>query len=298
MSDDLESLAQRLQASPDYRVLRRLQQPPRYHADVAPEHMRRALLVDVETTGLSHTDDAIIELGVILFTYDKTTGTVCEMLRAESWLQDPGRPIPEEITQLTGITDADVQGERLDEQALHEMATGASLVIAHNAAFDRPFIDKRLPFLANVHWGCSLNDVPWKSRNRGSQKLDYLLYQHTSTFLDTHHRALDDCRATLHVLATPFADGRTPLKLLLESCRVPRVRVGAIGASYEVKDVLRNRGYSWSGDGGKPAKTWCRELPADELDAEVAWLHQQVYANRSRSPLVEKVELRRRYAAS
>jgi DNA polymerase III subunit epsilon len=298
MSDQLEILAAQLRASPDYRVLRRLQQPARYCADVAPEHMRRALLVDVETTGLSHTDDVIIELGMILFTFDKSTGNVCEVVRAESWLQDPGRPIPEEISRLTGITDADVQGEQLDEQAIRDMVTGVSLIIAHNAGFDRPFIDQRLPFLANLHWGCSQNDVPWKLLNRGSQKLDYLLYQHTSTFLDTHHRALDDCRATLHVLATAFDDAQTPLKMLLENCRAPRVRVSAVGASFDVKDLLRKRGYSWSGDAGKPPKTWCREILAEELDAEFAWMQQAVYNNASRSPLVEKVDLRRRYAAS
>lgn len=298
MSEDFESLAARLQASPDYRVLRRLQQPSRYCPDASPDCMRSALLVDVETTGLSHSSDAIIELGVILFTFDKDTGQICEIKRAESWLQDPGRPIPEAVTKLTGIADADVAGKQIDEVALREMANGVTLIIAHNAAFDRPFIDKRFPFLVDIHWGCSMQDVPWQSLNRGSLKLDYLLYQHTHTFLDTHHRALDDCRATLHVLATTLDDARSPMQMLLTSCRAQRVRIAAVNSPFETKDVLRKRGYSWSGDGGKPAKTWCREIPAADSDAEVAWLRENVYPNPSGRPLVEKIDLRRRYSAT
>lgn len=297
MSEDLESLAERLRASPDYRVLRRLQQPSRYCADAAPDCMRSALLVDVETTGLSHASDAIIELGVILFTFDKDSGQICEIKRAESWLQDPGRPIPETVTKLTGISDADVAGKQIDETVLQAMAEGVTLIIAHNAAFDRPFIDKRFPFLADKHWGCSMSDVPWQSLNRGSLKLDYLLYQHTHTFLDTHHRALDDCRATLHVLATMFDDASSPMHLLLTSCRTQRVRVAAVNSPFETKDVLRKRGYSWSGDAGKPAKTWCREIPAAELAAEEAWLREFVYAHPSGKPQVEKIDLRRRYSS-
>lgn len=297
MSDELEQLADRLRTSPDYRVLRRLQQPVRYGPDASSDMMRRALVVDVETTGLSHTTDVIIELGVVLFTYNATTSQICEIVRAESWLQDPGRPIPDSVTKLTGISDADVKGKQIDETALREMCAGATLIIAHNAAFDRPFIDKRFPFLSETHWGCSMQDVPWQSLNRGSLKLDYLLYQHTNTFLDTHHRALDDCRATLHVLATAFEDARTPMELLLASCRMQRVRVAAVNSPFETKDVLRKRGYSWSGDGGKPPKTWCREIAAADQVAELAWLGEHVYATSRGRPAVDKVDLRKRYGA-
>lgn len=297
MTDDFESLADRLSASPDYRVLRKLRQPARYNDDASPENLRRALLVDVETTGLSHANDTIIELGVILFTYDASTGRVCEVKRAESWLQDPGRPLPEVIVRLTGITDADVRGQQIDEAAFREMSEGVTFIIAHNASFDRPFIDRRFPFLSDIHWGCSMSDVPWHSLNRGSLKLDYLLYLHTSSFLDTHHRALDDCRATLHVLATAFEDARTPLGLMLANCRAPRVRIAAVQAPFDSRDQLKRRGYAWSGDGGSPAKTWCREMLAADSDAELAWLRDSVYANAGANIPVTKVDLRRRYSA-
>lgn len=293
---DFDALAAQLHQHADFRVLRRLPNIANYCAETPNGPLRRALVIDVETTGLEP-GDAIIELGLMLFTYEKQTGRVHEVLAAESWLNDPGRPIPAEIVKLTGITDDDVRGERIDDQRIRELADGAMLIIAHNASFDRPFVDRALPFLANRHWGCSMQDVPWRDMNVNSQKLDYLLYTHTHTFLDSHHRALDDCRATLHVLATAFANERTPLEMLLASCRAPRSRVAAVRSPFETKDVLRKRGYSWTGDTGRPPKTWCKEVLTTDLDAEVQWLRDHVYANPNGQPSIEKVDSQRRYGA-
>lgn len=297
----LEALAAELSASADYRVLRRLRPldvDALATAGASPTGpVRRALVLDVETTGLSQATDSIIELGVILFSYDGSTGRVLQVLAAESWLQDPGRPIPETVARLTGITDDDVRGQQIDEARLRELTADVGLIIAHNAAFDRPFIDRRFPFLAQLHWGCSMSDVPWQARNHPSQKLEFLLYTHTQAFLDTHHRALDDCRATLHVLATAFDDNRTPLELLLHNCRQPRARIAAVRSPFETKDILRQRGYGWSGEAGTPPKTWCREVAQTEVDAELDWLREQVYGANGAQPLVEKVDLRSRYSA-
>lgn len=294
---EFEALARTLSESPDYRVLRRLR-PFEVSAVVQTgDNIRRALLVDVETTGLSQATDAIIELGMILFTYDVHTGKVEQVLAAESWLQDPGRSIPYDVSKLTGISNEDVRGKSIDENRVRELATDVRLIVAHNASFDRPFIDRRLPFLADTHWACSLNDVPWSDYGFSTRKLEILLYMHTNTFLDTHHRALDDCRATLHVLAVPFADGQVPLQVMLANCRAPRVRIAATNSHFDTKDLLRQRGYSWSGDKGKPAKTWCREIVASELEAELQWMRDQIYVTHPGQPTVEKIDLRKRYSA-
>lgn len=297
---ELEALARRLEAHGDFRVLRRLGPIARYAAADSGRAVRRALIVDVETTGLTFATDAIIELGLVLFTYDAATGQVCDVLATESWFDDPGRPIPPDVVALTGITDDDVRGQRIDDERVRELATDVGIIIAHNAAFDRPFVDRRFPFLGALHWGCSLQDVPWRAHGVASNKLEYLLVTHAGMFLDTHHRALDDCRATLHVLATSFGDARIPLALLLANCRAPRVRISAVGSRFETKDVLRKRGYSWSGDTGAPPRTWCRELLASEADAELAWLREHVYGGvvAGVQPTVASVDLRKRYAAT
>jgi DNA polymerase-3 subunit epsilon len=295
---DLAAMADALAAHPDYRVLRRLA----FGDDLAPEppgaDVREALVVDVETTGTDRANDAIIELGLVRFAYDATSGQPLRVLASASMLEDPGRPIPPEVVALTGIDDAMVAGRRIDETAVETIIGDARLVIAHNAAFDRPFVERRLPRFADLHWACSQRDVDWRALGVGSAALEFLVYRHCGGFFDGH-RAADDCRATLQVLATATPDGTLPMRVLLENARQPRVRVCAVNSPFESKDVLRARGYQWSGNEGSPAKTWCRELPKEAADDEVAWLQEAVYAAFGRpsgSPVVQPVDLRRRYA--
>ena len=62
---------------------------------------RTYVALDLETTGLSPDKDAIIEVGAVKF----RDGEIVEEFAT---LVNPGRPIPPEITMLTGITDRDV----------------------------------------------------------------------------------------------------------------------------------------------------------------------------------------------
>ena len=69
-----------------------------------------AAVVDVETTGTNPESDKIIELGICLFEYDRQSGRIYRVLGSSEWLEDPGSPIPPEITNITGITDEMVAG--------------------------------------------------------------------------------------------------------------------------------------------------------------------------------------------
>ena len=95
------------------------------------------IAVDVETTGLLHSDDRIIELARRRFRYDRH-GVITNIDIPYSWLEDPGRAIPPEISRLTGLTDADVMGQAIDDhKAVRLLGTG-TLIIAHHSRFDRP----------------------------------------------------------------------------------------------------------------------------------------------------------------
>src|SRR6202030_1254701 len=72
-----------------------------------------AAVVDVETTGTNPDCDKIIELGICLFEYDRQNGRIYKVLGSWEWLEDPGGPIPPELTTMTGITDAMVAGHRI-----------------------------------------------------------------------------------------------------------------------------------------------------------------------------------------
>ncbi len=292
---DVDALAAQLAQHPDFRVLRRLVPVDRF-VPASPEHqLRHALVVDVETTGIDKASDVIIELGLVRFTYDAVTGQPVEVLAAESLLEDPGRPLPPEIVELTGITDDMVRGQRIDDARVQALLDGVAIVLAHNAGFDRPFVERRLPAFRDVHWGCTQRDIDWRALGVGSHSLEFLTYRHLGAFFDGH-RAVDDCRATLALLATPTADGSLPMRVLLETCRQPRVRVCAVFSAFETKDLLRARGYKWSGNDGTPPKTWCREIPEAALADEQAWLRANVYTNGRGEAQVERVDLRRRWS--
>src|SRR3984893_14143180 len=132
MEPTLEQMAWSLAESGDYRLTRRLEPKTEYHP---PNNNPKlvAAVVDVETTGTNPDRDKIIELGICLFEYDRQNGRIYRVLGSWEWLEDPGLPIPAEITKITGVTDEMVAGHRIDERAVHDLLGRVVLVIAHNA---------------------------------------------------------------------------------------------------------------------------------------------------------------------
>jgi DNA polymerase III epsilon subunit-like protein len=66
---------------------------------------------------------------------------------------EAGRNDPPEITKITGITNEMVAGHRIDDRVVHDLLGSMVLGIAHNANFDRRFLEKRLPAFATKHLG-------------------------------------------------------------------------------------------------------------------------------------------------
>ena len=289
---DAEALALRLEAHPDYRVLRRLDAAE--VGDPLPGGaVSQAVVIDTETTGTDLAEDRVIELALVKFEYDRESGAVGRVLEVYDGLEDPGRPIPPESTAIHHITDAMVAGKRLDEAAIERLLDGVGVVIAHMASFDRPFVERRLPGFASLPWACSLQEVPWDALGLGGRKLEYLAYRYG--FFYEGHRAEIDCRALLEVLRRPVPGQAEPvnaLKSLLESARVPSLRVWAIGSAYETKDVLKARGYRWESD----RRVWFGEISVAEREAELAWLKDAVYGGKSATVEVETVDARVRWS--
>jgi hypothetical protein len=118
-------MARSLVESGDYRVTSRLEPQAEYHPpDNSPKLV--AAVVDVETTGTNPDRDKIIEFGICLFEYHRETGRIYKVLGSWEWLEDPGFPIPPNITTVTGITDQMVAGHRIDDGAVNDLVTGLS----------------------------------------------------------------------------------------------------------------------------------------------------------------------------
>ena len=90
---------------------------------------------DIETTGLNAQSDRMTEIGAVIFSGG-------EILREFNTFVDPERPIPPDITELTGIRQSDVQGAPKEDEALRLFLdfAGKRPLIAHNAHFDVGFM--------------------------------------------------------------------------------------------------------------------------------------------------------------
>jgi DNA polymerase-3 subunit epsilon len=270
MERSLEHVARLLIESGDYRVTSRLEPQAEYHPpDSSPKLV--GAIVDVETTGTNPNSDRIIELGICLFDYDRQNGRIYKVFGSWEWFEDPGFSIPPEITNITGITDEMVAGHRIDDRAVSDLLGRVVLVIAHNASFDRRFLERRLPAFATKHWACSRSHIDWNAEGIRSSALEFVAY--SLGFFHDGHRAANDCRATLHALAQPLpGTGRLALQALLEQARLPTWRSWARDAAIEKKDALKARGYAWSrGDFGRP-RCWYRDVADADRAAEVSWL--------------------------
>lgn len=290
---NLEVMAQRLEADPDYRVLRRLVPIADFGPAPASPDVRRVLVLDTETTGLSHAADKIIELAMLLVQVDAATGLPFGPVELFEGFEDPGMPIPAVAKEITGISDDMVQGQRLDDTQVEALVARADVVVAHNAGFDRPFVESRFPGFADKAWACSFADIDWKAAGAGSSKLSALA-QDQGWFYDAH-RAQVDCHALLQVLSKPVpTSASTGLTQLIAAASRSSFKLRATGSPFESKDLLKSRGYRWDAD----AKVWFCTLPdAERLDAELQWLKAEVYGRRHAQVEIEALDGMVRYSA-
>jgi DNA polymerase-3 subunit epsilon len=86
------------------------------------------------------------------------------------------------------------------------------------------------------------------------------------------------------------------LAALLDRARRPIVRLWAVGSPFDLKDVLKARGYRWSdGNGGTP-KAWWRDVEEDQLGAELQFLRADIYLNDDVDLPTRRITARERYS--
>lgn len=291
-SDQLETLAQTLEATGDYRIIRRLKPRPRTTPPLGTP-VRLGLLVDVETTGLDPWRDEIIELAMTPFTYG-LDGAVFSVEESFQGLRQPSEPIAPEITAITGITNEMVVGQVIDPTVVAKFAAPASLVIAHNAAFDRRFLERFSDVFLTKPWACSLSQIDWAAEGFEGTKLAYLA-QAAGFFYD-RHRAMHDCLATVELLSTRLPrSGVTGLSRLLDGARGVTWRIWAENSPFDLKDTLKVRGYRWNGDPGPQPRAWYIDVPEAKREVEIQFLKTEIY-RRDVDPLMRKIDAYDRFS--
>ncbi|WP_375157916.1 3'-5' exonuclease [Bradyrhizobium sp. RDT46] len=226
----LERLALSLESCGDYRLLRRLK--PRLFAPASDgPPTRRAVFLDVETTGLDPEVDTVVELAMLPFDYDPE-GRIVGVGKPFAAFRDPGRAIAQEVVALTGITNEAVAGATVDEEAVRQVLEGVSLVVAHNAGFDRPFCEPLWPLFARKAWACSLKEIDWAGEGFEGTRLSHIAASY-GFFFDAH-RAVEDCHAGVEILARELPRSRRTVLAAL-----PRVGPRAEAARPRGESTLR-----------------------------------------------------------
>lgn len=151
------------------------------------------LVIDLETTGLNSATDEIIEIGAVKI----VDGAVCGTLQT---LVNPGRPVPDDVVELTGISNEMLQSAPSPVEAiqrLKDFADGNFYWVAHNkdfeASFLNPLLKKYLPWLDTIDLTKIL--LPLNKYTRLGYLLDLFAIEHKEL-----HRALADAQGTADLL--------------------------------------------------------------------------------------------------
>lgn len=144
---------------------------------------------DIETTGLSAARDKITEIGAVKVENGVITDTF-------STFANPEMPIPQKITQLTGITDDMVKDAPSQSEAVSAFLefAGDNVLVAHNAPFDTSFIAKACEDMGREYNYTSIDTVAISRAiltDIKNCKLDTVAkFLRLGDF--NHHRATDD----------------------------------------------------------------------------------------------------------
>ena len=151
--------------------------------------------LDVETTGLRPGRDRILEIGAV-----QVRGGVLQEVFDVFVLSD--QPVPQEIVQLTGITDQMIQEKGIPlKDALERLSAfvGPRPIVCHNLPFDLGFLNTACQSCGLKLFQNSCQDTLVMSRKQIRGVPNYklgTLAQHLNLETETLHRALGDCRLT------------------------------------------------------------------------------------------------------
>jgi len=152
------------------------------------------LAIDVETTGLDPANSRIIELALVPCNMPANVGVFSQLFAVN-------KPLPPEITQITGISEDMLKGQpSFQEKSAEVLATlaHAQFVVAYNAKFDRPFLESEFAriniALPEMMWVDPFVFICELDRFKKGKKLSDAA-QRWGIKLEDAHRALGDAQA-------------------------------------------------------------------------------------------------------
>lgn len=207
------------------------------------------LLLDTEATGLSPATDSLCEVGAILFSvpHRAVIQQVSFLLPIDANPVEHINGISPELSRLVDPRQA--------RQLLVAMAAEADAFLAHNAEFDRQWIEPLLPpILRSLPWICTCEGIRWPGLRLNPSLTDLALAYGVPVW--AAHRALTDCTYLAQVLA------RDPLleEHLLQGLEPRRLVVAQV--SYDQREQAKAAGFRWD----PAARQWSRRCSQSEIE--------------------------------
>lgn len=221
----------------------------------------KILGIDVETTGLDRENDEIIELGAVLWDWEKQ-----KPIWMINHLMKPEGELREEITKITGIEKEDFKysmDPKVVEAQLHIMMLDCDYIMAHNAPFDRAFVERIFSYPDLKEWA----PKPWLD-TKADIEYDEIKHKHNNlvTLAATHgflnpfaHRAVFD------VLTMLMVAKNYDIKEMANRAASPAIRAVA-SVTFGQKDLAKEAGFMWE----PKKKYWFKDLKMcdqEKLDA-------------------------------
>ena len=234
------------------------------------QEVKKLCFLDLETTGLNH-NDKIVELALKLVEVDAKNGELIRINDSYESFNDPGFEMDKKNIAVHGISNEMVLGKSIDWDRVKIVFNRSDIVIAHNARFDRSFMDKNFPLSKDKVWACSLNDIDWLGLGFNSRSQELLCMWHG--FYYNTHRAMSDVDALIYLVTHPSYKNQKPIKQLIDNAFVEEYKIIALNSPFEVKDKLKSNSYYWN----TVKKYWWKSINESELENEKLWLQKNVY---------------------
>lgn len=181
-----------------------------------------------------------------------------------------------------------VRGQAFDDDQVNQLANQSTMVIAHNAGFDRKFVEGRFPVFSGLPWACTVNQINWQAERISTRVLEYLLFKF-GWFIEAH-RALNDAEGVLGLLLEKLpVSGKPTFKALLENFEGVTAKICAVGAPFDKKDILKHRGYRWNDGSQGSCKSWWISVPGDRENDELTWLAREIYSRGTDSVEISRI---------
>jgi DNA polymerase-3 subunit epsilon len=212
-----------------------------------------ALIIDTETNGLDPTKDAVLEVGCILYSLPHATpmSSYASLMRAEENGSEAVNRIPAMALQMARPPEEVWEDVR-------NLARGAHVVLAHNAAFDRAFVPSAVT--GSLPWVCTQDDIQWPRQTKANSSIVRLALEH-DLGVAYAHRAFADCDLIARLLTRSRELGADLVEMVQHGMR-PKGTFQAL-VSYDDREKAKAAGFRWDPE----TRRWLRTMAVDDAAA-------------------------------